>query len=222
MSSPASTVRVLVVDDHPIVRYGLERLIAGEADLVVCGEAVDAPSALDALATTSPDVIVVDITLGATSGIDLIRDIKQRAPAVRVLVVSIHDELLYAERALRAGAVGYVMKHEAVDKMVRAIRTVASGGMFLSEDVSNRLVQRATSSAAPLPASPLEALTDRELHVLQLLGRGLGTRAIAEQLHVSIKTIESYRARLKDKMKLRSGTELVRFAVQWAEDKGQA
>jgi DNA-binding NarL/FixJ family response regulator len=210
------TLRVFLVDDHPIVRFGLARLLAAEADLLVCGEAVDARTALDGLAT-KPDVVVVDISLGATSGIDLIRELKERLPHVHVLVVSMHDEMLYAERALRAGAAGYVMKHEATDKMVRAIRAVAAGGMFVSEHVSTRIVQRATRGAAP--GSPLDTLTDRELHVLQLLGHGLGTRAIAEQLHVSIKTVESYRARLKDKMKLSSGTELVRFAVRWAEER---
>jgi DNA-binding NarL/FixJ family response regulator len=215
VTSPA--IRVLLVDDHPIVRYGFTRLLAAEADLVVCGEAVDARAAIDGIAA-KPDVVVVDISLGSTSGIDLIRELKVQLPAVHVLVVSMHDELLYAERALRAGASGYVMKHEAIDKIVRAIRVVANGGMFVSEDVSTRLVQRAVAGEAGLD-SPLAALTDRELHVLELLGRGLGTRAIAEQLHVSIKTIESYRARLKDKMNLRSGTELVRFAVRWAEER---
>ncbi len=129
-----------------------------------------------------------------------------------------HDELLYAERALRAGAAGYVMKHEATDKMVRAIRTVAAGGMFVSEEVSISVIQRVVAGGAARTGSPLAALSDRELHVLELLGRGLGTRAIAEQLHVSIKTVESYRARVKEKMNLRSGTELVRFAVRWAEE----
>lgn len=214
MTTP--TLRVLLVDDHPIVRYGFARLLAAEPDLVVCGEAVDARSALEALAT-NPGVAVVDISLGATSGIDLIKDLKERAPALHVLVVSMHDELLYAERALRAGASGYVMKHEATDKIVRAIRAVAAGETFLSADVSAHLVQRVTAGGAA-PGSPLDSLTDRELHVLQLLGRGLGSRAIAEQLHVSIKTIESHRARLKEKMNLRSATELVRFAVRWAEE----
>jgi DNA-binding NarL/FixJ family response regulator len=210
------TIRVLLVDDHPIVRYGFARLLAAETDIVVCGEAVDARTAVEALAS-APDVVVVDISLGSTSGIDLIRELKQRVASIHVLVVSIHDELLYAERALRAGASGYVMKHEATDKIVRAIRAVAAGGMFVSEEVSTRLVER-VATGGTTTRSPLDNLTDRELHVLQLLGRGLGTRAIAEELHVSIKTIETYRARLKEKMNLRSGTELVRFAVRWAED----
>jgi DNA-binding NarL/FixJ family response regulator len=211
------TIRVLLIDDHPIVRYGFARLLAAESDLVVCAESVDAPGALEAL-ESKPDVAVVDLSLGATSGLDLIAELKQRVPQLAVLVVSMHDEVLYAERALRAGAAGYVMKFEATEKIVKAIRTVASGGVFVSESVSARLVQRAVSPERA-QKSLLEILSDRELHVFELLGRGFGTRAIAEQLHVSIKTIESYRARLKEKMNLRSGTELVRFAVRWAEER---
>jgi DNA-binding NarL/FixJ family response regulator len=212
----AVTLRVLLVDDHPIVRYGFAQLLSNEVDIVVCGEAVDARGAVDALAT-HPDVIILDLSLGDTDGIDLIRVLKEAAPRVAVLVVSMHDEMLYAERALRAGAAGYVMKHQATEAIVKAIRSVAAGGIFVSEAVSNRIVQRLVGSQPG--ASPLETLSDRELHVLQLLGRGLGTRAIAEQLHISIKTVETYRARLKEKMNLRSGTELLRFAVRWAEGK---
>ena len=208
-------LRVMLVDDHPIVRHGFAQLLAAEADISVTAQAADARAAIDAVELA--DVAVVDVSLGATSGIDLIRDLKERAPRIHVLVVSMHDELLYAERALRAGAAGYMMKHEATDAIVRAIRTVAAGGMVVSESVSLRLLQRWAANGAPRPESPLDGLSDRELHVLELMGRGLGTRGIAEQLHISVKTVESYRARLKDKMNLRSGTELVRFAVRWAE-----
>lgn len=210
------TLRVLLVDDHPIVRYGFAQLLANEPDIVVCGEAVDGRGALEALATR-PDVVVLDLSLGGTDGLDLIRELKEAAPRIAVLVVSMHDEMLYAERALRAGAAGYVMKHQATDAIVKAIRSVAAGGIFVSEAVSTRVVQRLVGGQPG--GSPLEALSDRELHVLQLLGRGFSTRAIAEQLHISIKTVETYRARLKEKMNLRSGTELVRFAVRWAENK---
>ncbi len=209
-------IRVYLVDDHPIVRYGFAQLLGAAPDITVCGQASDARAALAALAEAAPDVVIVDVSLGATNGIDLIREIKANLANASVLVVSMHDEQLYAERALRAGAAGYVMKHEATDAIVRAIRTVAAGGIFVSEAVSMRLLQRVV--AAPRGGSPLEALSDRELHVLELMGRGLATREIAEQLHVSIKTIESYRARLKEKMNLKSGTELLRFAVRWAED----
>jgi DNA-binding NarL/FixJ family response regulator len=212
-----SKTRVLLIDDHPIVRYGFAQLLASAADLEVCGQAADARAALELLAETAPHVVVLDISLGATSGIDLIHDIKERVPGAAVLVVSMHDEMLYAERVLRAGASGYVMKHEATDAMVRAIRTVATGGTFVSEAMSMRLLQRMVAGGVPRGGSPLEALSDRELEVLGLMGKGLGTRQIAEQLHISVKTVESYRARLKEKMNLRSGIELLRFAVKWAE-----
>jgi DNA-binding NarL/FixJ family response regulator len=209
-------IRVLIVDDHPIVRHGFAALLAGEPDIEVCGDAADAVSARAAMAT-NPDVSLVDVSLGGTSGIDLIRELKELAPRMSVLVVSMHDEMLYADRSLRAGASGYIMKHEATDAIVRAIRLVAEGGIFVSEAVSLHLVQRWAANGAPRTESPLGDLSDRELHVLELMGRGLGTREIAEQLHISVKTVESYRARLKEKMNLRSGTELVRFAVRWAE-----
>ena len=210
-------IRVLIVDDHPIVRRGFASLLASEADLEVCGEAGDGTSALALLESAAPDVALVDVSLGGTSGLDLLKELKERAPKLAVLVVSMHDELLYADRSLRAGAAGYVQKDEASEAIVRAIRTVAGGGMYVSEAVSNYLVQRWAMNGASRDDSPLAGLSDRELHVLELMGRGLGTRAIAEQLHISDKTVESYRARLKEKMNLRSGTELVRFAVRWAE-----
>lgn len=208
------TIKVFIVDDHPIVRMGFAQLLGAAADIEVCGQAADARATLDALPTAAPNVVIVDVSLGATNGIDLIRDIKEQLPSAVVLVVSMHDEHLYADRALRAGAAGYVMKHEATEAIVRAIRTVAGGGLFVSEAVTSRMLQRAIAGGA---TSPLESLSDRELHVLQLMGRGFATREIADQLHISIKTVESYRARLKDKMNLKSGTELLRFAVRWAE-----
>jgi DNA-binding NarL/FixJ family response regulator len=211
-------IRVFLIDDHPIVRHGIAQLLSAESDLEVCGQADDARTALDAIATASADVITVDVSLGTTSGIDLIGELKQRAPRAGLLVVSMHDERLYAERSLRAGASGYVMKHEATSMIVRAIRTVASGRIFVSDAISLRLLRRWVASGGPEQASPLETLSNRELHVLELIGRGLGTREIAELLHISIKTVESYRARLKEKMDLRSGLELTQFAIRWAAD----
>ena len=211
-------IRVFVVDDHPIVRHGFAQLLALEPDLELCGQAADARAAVAAITAAEPGVVIVDVSLGDASGIDLIGEIKQRLPRAAVLVVSMHDEQLYAERSLRAGAGGYVMKHEAPTAIVRAIRTVAAGGIFVSEAMSARLLQRLAARGGPGDESPLGALSNRELHVLELIGRGLGTREIAELLHISIKTVESYRARLKEKMNLRSGIELTRFAVRWATD----
>jgi DNA-binding NarL/FixJ family response regulator len=211
-------IRVFLVDDHPIVRHGLAQLLAAEPDIEVCGQADDPRAALDAVTAAAPGVILVDVSLGDASGIDLIRDLKQRLPEVAVLVVSMHDERLYAERSLRAGASGYVMKHEATDLIVRAVRTVAGGGVFVSDEISGRLVRMWVANGQPRDRSPLDTLSNRELHVLELIGRGLGTRAIAEQLQISVKTVESYRARLKEKMNLDSGLELMRFAVRWAAE----
>jgi DNA-binding NarL/FixJ family response regulator len=211
-------IRVFLIDDHPIVRHGLAQLVAAEAGLEVCGQAEDAATALAAIAAAGPGVILVDVSLGTTSGIDLIRELKQRVPRAAVLVLSMHDERLYAERSLRAGASGYVMKHEATDVIVRAIRTVAAGGIVVSDEISVSLLRLWVANGAPRDGSPLDMLSNRELHVLELIGRGLGTRAIANLLHISVKTVESYRARLKEKMNLRSGIELMRFAIRWATD----
>ena len=214
--SEQGRVRVFLVDDHPIVRHGLAKLLAAEPDIEVCGEAADARSALEGIATSSPDVVLVDISLGGASGIDLIREAKALAPKAASLVVSMHDELLFAERALRAGALGYVVKQEAVEVIVRAVRAVAAGEIFVSEAVASRIVGRLRAGGGQV-GSALESLSDRELNVLSLIGRGLGTREIAECLHISVKTVESYRERLKEKMNLRSGSELVRYAVRWAD-----
>ncbi|HEX7843420.1 MAG TPA: response regulator transcription factor [Kofleriaceae bacterium] len=211
-------IRVFLIDDHPIVRRGLAELLAAEPGLVVCGQAEDAATAQGAIAPAAPNVILVDLSLGATSGIDLIRELKQRVPRAAILVVSMHDERLYAERSLRAGASGYVMKHEPTELIVRAIRTVASGGIFVSDEISVRLLRLWVANGALREGSPLDALSNRELHVLELIGRGLGTRAIANLLHISVKTVESYRARLKEKMNLKSGIELMRFAIRWATE----
>lgn len=211
-------IRVFLIDDHPIVRHGIAQLLSAEADLDVCGQADDARTALDAIAAASADVITVDVSLGSASGIDLLGELKERAPRAGLLVVSMHDERLYAERSLRAGASGYVMKHEAISMIVRAIRTVAAGRIFVSDAISMRLLRRWVASGGPDQVSPLETLSNRELHVLELIGRGRGTREIAEVLHISIKTVESYRARLKEKMDLRSGIELTQFAIRWAAD----
>ena len=213
--------RVLVVDDHPIVREGIARLLNQEADLTVCGEAEDAHQALQALAEIAilkPDIAIVDITLKeGLGGIELIKDIKARYPKLPVLVLSMHNESLYAERCLRAGAKGYIMKQEATERVVEAIRQVLSGEIYLSDKMSQKILHKFIEGKPEAGGSPIESLSDRELEVFQLLGRGFGTRKIAEELHLSIKTIETYREHIKEKLKLKSAPELVQHAIQWVQ-----
>ena len=205
--------RVLVVEDHPIVRRGLIDLIDGEADLECCGEAADADEALQLLESCAPDAAVVDVALRGRNGIDLVKDIRVRRPGLPVLVLSMYDETLYAERALRAGAMGYVMKQEATEKVLSALRRILNGHVYLSEALSSTMVRRVVVGSGA-GESPLNQLSDRELEVLQLIAQGLPTREIAQRLHRSVKTIESHRENLKAKLGLRSGSELVRYAIE--------
>jgi DNA-binding NarL/FixJ family response regulator len=209
--------RIFVVDDHPIVRKGLAQLIDQEPDLVVSAEAESAEGAMESLKKAMPDLAIVDISLQGVDGIELIKKIKARYPALPILVLSMHDEALFAERALRVGARGYIMKQEAIEKMMEAIRKVLKGELYLSERVSENIVKKFISGKVEVLQSPMEVLSDRELEVFRLIGQGMGTRRIAEQLHVSVKTVESYRANIKGKMNLRDGTELLKHAVQWVE-----
>jgi DNA-binding NarL/FixJ family response regulator len=208
---------VLLVDDHPIVRQGLAELIDHEKDLSVCGMADDIHHALDQIAALSPDVIVVDISLKGGNGIELLKNIKVRYPRQPVLMLSMHDESLYAVRALRAGAAGYVMKQEATEKVLTAIRQVLNGEIYLSERMEKKMMHQLVGGRAARTGSPLEDLSDRELEVFNLIGQGHGTRQIAEELHLSIKTIESHRAHIKEKLNLKNATELVQHAIQWRE-----
>lgn len=210
------TTRILIVDDHPAIREGLVTRIAREPDLHVCGEAADIPEALKLLESHHPEVAVVDISLKTGNGIDLIRRIKARQEETRILVWSMFPESLYAERALRAGAMGYVTKEYATGKIVEAIRAICDGRMYVSESIAGRLMRSAVGNSEPAPASPVEALSDRELEVFELIGEGLTTAQIAERLHVSIHTIETHRQRIKTKLNLRTAAELGRAAVQWA------
>jgi len=209
--------RVLLVDDHPIVRQGLAELIEQESDMSICGQSQSAAEALQAVEDLQPDISIVDVSLQGISGIELIKDIKAQYPCLPVLVLSMHDETLYAERVLRAGARGYVMKEEATEKVMTAIREVLAGRLYLSERMSSRLLSKFVDGAPEVGGSPIERLTDRELQVFELIGQGLGTRKIAETLHLSIKTIESHREHIKTKLKLTDSTELVRHAVQWVQ-----
>jgi DNA-binding NarL/FixJ family response regulator len=213
--------RVLIVDDHPAVREALAIRIGRQRDLEVCGEAADMSEALRLVAETQPDVAVVDISLKTANGIDLIRRIKDRNDHVRMLVWSMHGESLYAERALRAGALGYVNKDQATDRIVEAIRRVLEGKVYLSEAMAERMLQRAVGGAREaVTRSPVEALADRELEVFRLIGGGAKTAEIAERLHLSVKTVETYRDRIRQKLDLSDGTRLSHYATQWVLENG--
>jgi DNA-binding NarL/FixJ family response regulator len=209
--------RIFIVDDHPLVREWLTNLINQQADLIVCGEADSAPEAAQAIAKLKPEVAIVDLALKDSSGIELIKDLRATCPDVAVLVLSMHDEAHYAERALRAGAKGYIMKRETSKKVIAAIRQVLSGGLYISEGVASALAAQFVEGKTLATASPVEQLSDRELEVFELLGQGRGTRQIAESLRVSVKTVQAYCARIKDKLDLSSATELLREAVRWYE-----
>ena len=210
---PQNKAKIIIVDDHPIVRQGLTELINHENDLVVCCQAEDASEAMEFIKESDPDIIIVDISLKETSGLELIKDIKVRYPRLPVLVLSMHDESLYAERSLRAGARGYIMKQEATDKVITAIRKVLMGESYISDKMTAKMVDRLVGGTTE--SSPVNALSDRELEVFDMLGQGHGTRYISEKLHLSIKTIETYRAHIKRKLNLSDATELIQHAVQW-------
>src|ERR1700686_2222357 len=208
--------RILVVDDHPIIRQGLALMLNREADLVVCGEAEDATGAMLVMASARPDVLIVDISLNGPDGLDLLKNIRTTHPALPVLILSMHDESIYAERALRAGANGYIMKQEATEKVLVALRRILSGEIYVSDRLTNTMLQQYVRGVLPTKMSPLVSLTDRELEVFRLIGEGHGTRQIAEELHLSVKTIESYQAHIKEKLALRNARELVKHAIQWS------
>ena len=207
--------RILIVDDHPLFREGLGQMIDRNPDLMVCGEAADAAQALTAIAELKPDLALVDITLGGSNGLDLIKVIKEKFADLPVLVVSMHEESLYAERALRAGAMGYVMKHEPAKTVRTAITKVLGGDIYLSERMSSTMLSKLMRGKNEPPVSPLEKLSDRELEVFQMLGQGKGTRQIAEELNLTIPTINSFRNRIKEKLQLKSATELMLHAIHW-------
>lgn len=214
------TLKVLVVDDHPIVRQGLAQLINQEPDMEVCAEAEDAAQAMKAIKDSNPDVAIVDVFLKDSNGIDLIKSLQQTHRALPVLVLSMYDESLYAERAIRAGAKGYIMKQEATEKVIEAIRRVLEGELFVSEDMASRMLRKLLTAQSDADPSSLEALSDRELEVFQLIGQGHSTREIADVLHLSVKTIESYREHIKNKLNLPSGRDLNRHAIQWVQSAG--
>jgi DNA-binding NarL/FixJ family response regulator len=214
--APPGKKRILVVDDHPMMRDGLRQLIASEPDLEICGEADDAASGLEQAEILKPDLAIVDITLRSSSGLDLIKDLRIRSPSTAVLVLSMHDESLYAERVLRAGGRGYIMKQEGGKKILEGIRQIAAGRTYVSETVSARILD-AFAGAQGESKSPVETLTDREFQVFQLIGQGLSTKEMADKLHVSAKTIEVHRVNIKEKLNLHTAAELLRFAIRWTE-----
>ncbi len=208
--------KIFLVDDHPIVRQGLALMINREPDLSVCGEADNAPSAMQKIANEPPDLVVLDISLEGPDGLELLKTIRRTDPVLPVLVLSMHDESSYAERALRAGANGYIMKQEATEKVLVAIRRILQGKVYLSERLTDDMLEQFAHGSGASKNDPLVALSDRELEVFRLIGTGRGTREIADELHVSVKTVESYQAHIKEKLSLRNARELVQQAVKFS------
>jgi DNA-binding NarL/FixJ family response regulator len=215
-SKPAS--RILIVDDHPLFRQGLRELIDREPGWAVCGEAADAAEATRLVAETKPSLVIVDISLAGTNGIDLIKSLSANDAELPLLVVSMHDESLYAERAIRAGAMGYVMKHEPPKTFKTAIHRVLGGEMYLSEKMATSLLAKLMRGGGEPEETPVSRLSDRELEVFRLLGQGRGTKQIAQELSLTIATINSFRARIKEKLGLKSSTELLLNAIHWVQE----
>jgi DNA-binding NarL/FixJ family response regulator len=213
---PDGKFKILLVDDHPLVREWLASLINQQPDLVICGEAGSAPEALGYLNSQALDLAIVDLSLKESSGLELIKTIRSLHPTVAVIVLSMHDEKHYAERAIRAGARGYVMKRETTKKIIAAIQQVRSGKLGISDEVAALFAERFVDNR-PRSGTPVEELSDRELEVFRLLGQGLDTRSVANSLHISIKTVQAYCARIKDKLNLANATELLREAIRWSE-----
>ena len=216
MTTEDKKIRVVIIDDHPVVRQGLSLLLQQE-NLDVCGEAEDREQALQVIKETNPDLALVDISLKDTNGLELVKDLKALHEDIKILVLSMHDEQLYAERALRAGAGGYIMKQEAPEKLIEALQKVINGEMYVSEVVNSKMMQKFIDGNYQPVVSQLELLSDRELEVFQLIGEGLSTRQIASNLNLSIKTIETYRQHIKRKLSLANATELVHHAIQWVQ-----
>jgi DNA-binding NarL/FixJ family response regulator len=207
--------RILIVDDHPLVRQGLIGLISTQPDFEVCGEASGIAEARELVDAIKPEVVIVDLTLKDGNGIELIKALKERHSEIKLLVISMHDESLFAERALRAGAAGYVSKHEAIRTVVHAVRTVLAGRLYLSPSLTERMVHLAVGARVDGASSPLDRLTNREIEVFEMIGRGLTSREIAQQLNLSPKTVETHREHVKEKLELKNAAELTKHAVQW-------
>jgi DNA-binding NarL/FixJ family response regulator len=207
--------KIFIVDDHPIVRRGITQLINQEPDFIVSGEASDIASALQAISTCDCDLVIVDLSLGQDSGIRLIEEILLDKPDMKILILSMHDEFLYAERCFRSGAKGYIMKQEPPEQVIAALKVILDGEVYISDNLSSRLLNKLVSKQPATYSSPIEQLSNRELEVFQLIGKGLKTRKIADQLNLSVKTIETYIDHIKRKMNLEDSRDLIQHAVQW-------
>jgi len=212
--------RVVLIDDHPIMRHGLAQLVRAEAGLDVCGEAGSAREGLEVVGRLKPDLAIIDLTLPDKNGLELVKDIRAMHPATQCLVLSMHDEALYGERSLRAGARGYVMKEEAADHLINAIQKVLGGGLYVSETLNARMLEQVTGSSRNRTTG-MDSLTDRELEILALIGKGVATKNIATQLSISARTVEAHRAHIKEKLGITDGAALVRYAVQWVETRAK-
>lgn len=213
--------RILLVDDHPLLRQGIGQLVNQQPDLAICGEAGDRAAALALAEKVRPDLVLVDLSLRDDRGLELIKDLKVGLPEVPTLVLSMHDESFYAERALRAGARGYIMKQEASEKVLEAIRCVLGGGVFVSKKIADSIVAGLTGSSGTAGAQPQGVLSDREMEILLLIGKGYGSQQIAKRLCISVKTVEAHRANIRVKLKLGSGGELLQYSIRWARDQGE-
>jgi len=218
VTKPKDTrTRVLLVDDHAVVRFGIAQLINREADLVVCGEEEEASKALSTISALKPDLVIADISLKDSSGLELMRNLKAQYPKLPILVVSAHDENIYAEIAFRAGALGYLMKDQALDRVVPAVRRVLSGAIYVSDALAARMLQQQVRGHTDVNQSPVKSLSDREMEVFQLIGQWKKTRDIADELHLSVKTIEYYREQIKRKLNLKTASELTHYATSWVQ-----
>jgi DNA-binding NarL/FixJ family response regulator len=215
VKSEDGKTRILLVDDHAVVRFGIAQLINREPDMVVCGEEEDASKAMGSIETLKPNLVIADISLKDSSGLELMRNIKAQYAGMPVLVVSAHDESIYAEIAFRAGALGYLMKEEALAKIIMAIRRVLSGAIYVSDSLAAKMLQQQIRGQSNINESPVKSLSDRELEVFQLIGQWKTTRDIAEELHLSVKTIEYYREQIKRKLNLKNAAELTQHATAW-------
>ncbi len=222
VATPPQTgkARVVLVDDHELLRLALKDLLNNEPNLEVCGEASDADTAYLVISEKRPNLVIVDISLKSGDGLDVVRRVKTRFPDIQLIVLSMYDCKLYAERSLRAGASGYINKQQPTRDILDAVRTVLAGDVYLNQSMTREMLRRATQTGDPVTSSPLDTLSDRELEIYRLIGQGMATRQIARELHISTSTVETYRERLKTKLRLKNGAELTRHALQWVLENG--